>query len=282
MDAYKAAARHLDAWNGHDPAAVVATADSFDAPGTEGPVSGQALRDHAEELFEAFPGLKFGVEDEAVGRDHVVLSWALDAEQLGRYLGAPPTRATVRISGTDTVRVVGDEVRVLRAFDRMALLGQLGIEVALQPVPVRGWENGLGSRLVTTRTEHPGALVLTRLDAADRQEEEQVGMLSAAVAASLRAARGFLGTAAMNVGGRMYTLSAFDRPESTRAVNLKPHQRAVRRFFHSGLCTGGAVSVWTPIRISEYVRCPECGALSQVPAAEPCACGWIPYGRPLL
>ncbi|MBF8186917.1 ester cyclase [Nonomuraea sp. K274] len=282
MDAHQAAVLHMDAWNGHDPARVAATADLFDAPGTGGPVAGEELRAHAAELFEAFPGLKFGIDVEASGPGHAVLSWTLDVEQLGRYLGVPPTQATATISGTDTVRAGHGRVHVARAFDRLDLLDRLGIQVSPQPQPIRGWEYGLGSRLETTRAERPGALVLTRLDAADQQEEEQVGMLSAAVTAGLRNSRGFLGAAELHVGGRMYTLSAFDRPESTRAVHMKPHQRAVRRFFRSGLCTGGAVTVWTPLRISDYVRCPGCGSLNELSATPQCACGRTPGPRPLL
>ncbi|TDE43684.1 hypothetical protein E1295_26090 [Nonomuraea mesophila] len=286
MDAQAAAILHMDAWNGNDPARVAATADRFDAPGTEGPVSGQELRAHAAALFEAFPGLKFGIDAQAAGPDHVVLSWTLHVQHLGRYLGARPSGATATISGTDVVRCDGDQVRVLRAFDRVSLLDRLGIRVVVSPPEMHGWRYGLGSRLAGAGAERPGVLVMTRLDVADEQQEEQVSMLSLAVGASLRNARGFLGATTTIVGGHIYTMSAFDRPESVRAVNMKPHQRAVRRFYRSGLCTAGTVSVWSPVRLMEAVRCPACGVLSEDRTGtgfeRGCACEWTPRGRPFL
>ncbi|MEV4066797.1 hypothetical protein AB0J22_42270, partial [Nonomuraea dietziae] len=174
----------------------------------------------------------------------------------------------------DLVTAGAGGVHVQRVFDRLALAEALGYTARFVPAADATREFGVSARAATGRTERPGALVLTWLEIRDDAESAEVDLLSVEIVKSLRASRGFLGVTTFDVGGRKFTLSAFDRPESLRAVHARPHQRAMRRFFKGGLCTRVHTSVWYPVTVRDYARCPGCAQV--VAAGSACGCGWTP------
>ncbi|KAB8191014.1 hypothetical protein FH608_033425 [Nonomuraea phyllanthi] len=282
MDARKLAEEHLQAWRDGDAGAVAATAATYADPDTGGVLSGPALAAHAAATLARFRNPRFEVERVAGDQDAAAVFWTLRADHRDSYLGMPATGGEVTVTGTDLVTAGPDGAHVRRAFDRLALAGSLGYTARFVPEADEVRQFGVSARASSGRTERPGALVLTWLEVRDDAEAAEVDLLSVEVVKSLRAARGFLGVTTFDLGDRKFTLSAFDRPESVRAIHARPHQRAMRRFFKGGLCTRVHTSVWRPISARDLARCPDCSALVQVGTDAACDCGWSPAAEPTL
>jgi hypothetical protein len=286
MDARKAAERHLEAWQAGDPEAVAATAASYSDPDSGGELSGAALAAHAAGTLVRFQRPRFLVDEVVGDGEAVTLWWTLRADHRAPYLGMPAAGGTIGVQGSDLVTLGPDGPRVRRRFDRLAVAEALGYSARF--VPAADSETGgirqfgVSARVPAGRTEPPGALTLTWLQVRDDAEAADVDMLSVEVVKSLRASKGFLGLATFDVGDRKFTVTAFDRPESVRAVHARPHQRSMRRFFKGGLCTRVLTSVWIPSDIREYARCPDCDTVVRVGPDAACGCGWIPGDASLL
>ncbi|MEU4575393.1 MULTISPECIES: ester cyclase [Nonomuraea] len=280
MDARKLAEAHLEAWGSGDAEAVAATAATYADPDTGAPLAGEALAAHAAATLSRFRNARFDVERVTGDESAAAVSWRLTADHREPYLGMPATGGAVAVDGVDLVTAGADGPHVRRTFDRLALAAALGHTARFTPGSDGTREFGVSARAATGRTERPGALVLTWLEIRDDAEAADVDLLSVEIVKSLRATRGFLGVTTFDVGGRKFTLSAFDRPESMRAVHARPHQRAMRRFFRSGLCTRVHTSVWYPASARDYARCPTCEQV--VASGTACGCGWIPDDAPTL
>ncbi|MEW9555568.1 ester cyclase [Nonomuraea sp. NPDC050783] len=280
MDARKLAQDHLQAWRDGDPEAVAATAASYADPDSGGVLTGPDLAAHAAATLDRFRDPGFEVERVIGDADAAAVRWTLRADHRAAYLGMPATGGRAEVTGTDLVTVDAAGAHVRRSYDRLALAGSLGHTARFVPAADETREFGVSARAGTARTERPGALVLTWLEVRDDAEAAEVDLLSVEIVKSLRAARGFLGVTTFDLGDRKYTLSAYDRLESVRAVHARPHQRAMRRFFKSGLCTRVHTSVWRPVSARDYARCPECATPVRTDAA--CGCGWTPAAVPTL
>ncbi|WP_157251749.1 ester cyclase [Nonomuraea typhae] len=278
MDARKIAEEHLDAWRREDPE-TVASVSGYEDPGSGGVLCGPELAAYAAALMDSFKNLRFEVEAVTGDADAVTVSWTLTADHRAAYLGMPATGGTARVTGTDLVTAGG---HVRRTFDRLALAEALGYAARFVPEADDVREFGTSARTSSGRTDRPGAFSLTWLEIRDAAEAADVDLLSVEIVKSLRASRGFLGVTTVDVGNRKYTLSAFDTPESVRAVHARPHQRAMRRFFRSGLCTRVHTSIWLPAKSREYARCPGCASVVPVGTGTACGCGWLPDDASLL
>ncbi|APU13228.1 SnoaL-like polyketide cyclase [Actinoalloteichus sp. GBA129-24] len=277
---------HLAAWQTGDASAVADSVASFSDPDTEEPIAGDALLAHAEQVLARFAGLRIEIEQLVPSAEVVLVSWRLTADHRSSYLGMPATGGAVAVRGTDVVTADADGAHVVRTFDRLAVAAALGFEARFTPAADGDREFGVSSRTSVGRTTPPGVLALTWLEIRDDAEAADVDLLSVEVVKSLRASQGFLGASTFDIGRRKFTLTAFDRAESVRAVHARPHQRAMRRFFKSGLCTRALTSIWEPTAIREYARCPECDSVVTMHGVEPgaaaCDCGWAPEPEPLL
>jgi hypothetical protein len=279
MDARNIAERHLEAWQSGDAEAVAASVAAYSDPDTGAELSGDALVKHATETLARFHRLKFVVEEITGDGDAATVWWTLQADHRAPYLGIPGTGGTVSVRGAD---VVSEGPRVRRIFDRLAVAEALGYTARFVPEADEVRQFGVSARVPTGRTEPPGALTVTWLEVRDGAEAADVDLLSVEVVKSLQASKGFLGLATFDVGDRKFTVTAFDRPESVRAVHARPHQRSVRRFFKGGLCARVLTSVWVPTLIREYARCPACDTVVKVGPDKSCACGWVPGDASLL
>ncbi|GAA0974257.1 hypothetical protein GCM10009555_030260 [Acrocarpospora macrocephala] len=277
MDARKIAEAHLEAWRNADPAAVAAAVTGFQDPDTAGSLAGDALAAHAAAVLDRFRNLRLQVEQVTGDADAATVWWTIEADHRATYLGMPAVGRAVRFAGTDLVTADG---RVRRCFDRLAVAEALGYTARFVPAADEVREFGVSARAASSRTDRPGAFTLTWLEVRDEAEAADVDLLSVEIVKGLRTSKGFLGVATFDIGDRKYTLTAFDRPESVRAVHARPHQRAMRRFFKAGLCTRALTSVLIPEAIREYARCADCGTVVKHGAA--CGCGWTPDDVPLL
>ncbi|ONI90733.1 SnoaL polyketide cyclase [Saccharothrix sp. ALI-22-I] len=282
MDLIETAARWAAAWRERDAAAVAAAVAEFADPDTPEPVGGADLVAHVEAVLTRFPDLALDFAPPADAGDTAVLTWTLAATHRAPYLGMPGTGGAAAVVGADVLTVVDGAVRVRRHFDRVALAASLGHTSRFLPAREDMQEYGVSARTATGRPDYPRVLTFTYLDFRDDVEGPEVDLLSTEVVKSLRASQGFLGVGTFEIGARKYTLTAFDRPESVRAVHARPHQRAMRKFFRSGLCTGAYTSVWTLERESFFLRCPDCQEVVDAGAGKTCACGTTPTPDPLF
>ena len=263
--AVAAGLRHLDAWSAADPDAVAATAALFTGPGTGTALTDTALREHAADLLARLDGPRFTVRDVLRGATGAALAWTLRAR-------CAATGADVVVDGVDEVRTGPDGPRVVRHHDPAGLPGAGAGE----------WEHGTATRRADGRTGAVGALSLTRLTVADDAESAEVDRLSVETVRAMWASRGVLGVATFDIGRDKYTVTAFDGVDAVRAVHSRAHQRAMRRFFRSGLCRGAWTGVFSPVRVHVHERCPDCGTTVRTDPASAgsdtpsCPCGSRP------
>lgn len=271
MDLTDLARRWTEAWRAGDPAAVAAVVAAFTDPDTDGEVRGPDLAAHLDTTLTRFGDLVLDFAEPVVAGDTVVLNWKLTAAHRAAYLGVPAVGDPVSVDGVDILTAGAAGPTARRHFDRLALVESVGYTAHFVPARDEVREYGTSNRMSTGRPVNPGVLSLTWLDSRDLEEAAEVDLLGVEVIRSMAASRGFLGAGAFTIGTRKYTLAAFDRMESVRAVHARPHQRALRRFFRSGLCTGAYTSVWSLERDSLYIRCAGCGSMAAAGGA--CDCG---------
>ncbi|AUS77258.1 hypothetical protein C1701_01490 [Actinoalloteichus sp. AHMU CJ021] len=282
MDPRQTALRHLRAWEEGDIAALTDLVDDYQDPDLPDPVSGDDLAAHAQRVLARFAGPRFTVDRVVADGTSAHVSWTLRADHRAAYLGMPATGGTAHVAGTDLLTTQDGRTEVRRAFDRMALAASLGYQPRYVPSADTERQFGISSRTLRNPTGEPEALVLTWVQVRDDDESAEVDLLSAEVMKSMRPARGFLGAATFDLGDRRFTLSAFDRPESIRAVHARPHQRAMRRFFRGARYGRAFTSVWSRTSTRDYARCEGCGVVVAVHDAATCDCGRTLPPEPLL
>lgn len=77
-------------------------------------------------LREAFPDIKYTVEDMIEEGDKVVARWTTQGTHKGTFMGIPPTGKQVTFSGIEIIRIKdGQAVEEWEEFDRARLMQQL-------------------------------------------------------------------------------------------------------------------------------------------------------------
>jgi steroid delta-isomerase-like uncharacterized protein len=275
---------YFEAWNAHDARAVTAAlADggTYADPTTEGPLAGAALAEHARALFCAFPDLNFevvGAPPADGGADGtVVVQWLMRGTNTGPWNGQPPTGRPVAIPGVDVFTVAAGEITSAEGyFDRQTLAEQLGFQMRPLP-PVAGpFQFGYAVRASAGSGKVPGAFSLTWLDARSEQEAEEIKLTAAMVAAELTQEPGFLSWVGMEIGSRLYTITAWESQDAVRAVMRNgTHLAAVKRRLTEDFAAAGSTGVWSAHHVNGVmVRCPSCTRLTdRTQEGDLCACG---------
>jgi len=281
MDTPQVAQTYFDAWNRRDSAAIVSTfADqgTYRDPNTGQALRGAAIGAYASELFAAFPDLSFEATDiRPVGDDAIVARWIMRGTNTGPFRGAPPSGRPVALPGFDFITVQGDRVSSVEGyFDRQTTLEQLGLQVVVQPYRVGPVSFGTSVHVDSGKRARPGAFSLTWIDARSDEEAAQVQeMTRARIIPQLVRLDGFIGLLAMRVGHRLYTVTAWERPDQPRQLmGNGAHQAASQRFLSGGLGLAGQFGVWTPHHESPLVvRC-SCGEMMDLDeGSKTCVCG---------
>ncbi|WP_277209534.1 ester cyclase [Isoptericola croceus] len=276
-DAPLLATEWAGAWTARDAPRIADLADEYADPDAPHTLGGQELQDHVEQTFSRFPDLVVDFAAPLLAEGTVVLGWSARGSHRVSYLGIAPTNRIAEFSGVDVLRVDDDGVRARRHFDRVEVAESLGHRGMFVPDGGDGMRFGYCAQVPPRRVARPGALTLTWVESRDDAEAADADLLSTEVVRSLRTTKGFLGANIFDIGRRKYTLTAFDDPASIRAVHARPHQRSMRRFFQGGLFAGAYTSVWTPVRDSLYLRCPECSTLVEHSGQQQgCECGATP------
>ena len=87
---------------------------------------------------------------------------------------------------------------------------------------------------------------------------------------------GFLSWVGMEIGSRMYTITAWESQDAVRAVmRNSTHLAAVKRFLAEDLGAAAGTGVWCAHHLNAVrVRCPACARLADsTQAGGHCACG---------
>ena len=75
----------------------------------------------------AFPDLHFTVNDQVAEGDKVVIRWTLRGTQTSDYLGHPPFRKTMAVTGVSLFRIAGGKIQEIHVdMDRHGMMEQLG------------------------------------------------------------------------------------------------------------------------------------------------------------
>ena len=278
------AAPYFEAWNAHDAAAVTAAlADggTYADPTTESPLAGPALAEHARVLVAAFPDLSFeilsSVPADAGADGTMVVQWLMRGTNTGPWNGQPPTGRVAVVRGVDVFTVTAGKITSAEGyFDRQGLAEQLGFQMRPLP-PVAGpFEFGYAIRASAGHRKVPGAFSLTWIDTRSEQEADEVKLTAAVVAAELTQEPGFLSWVGMEIGSRLYTITAWESQDAVRAVmRSSTHLAAVKRFLTEDFGAAASTGVWSAHHVNAVsVRCPSCAQLTdRAQAGDRCACG---------
>ena len=95
------------------------------APGVE------SIKRHITMCRNAFPDLRFSLDDMIAERDEVVVHWTANGTQEGQFLGVAPTRKTATVGGTSIYRIKNQKIVEQAAdWNLLTLLEQLGAATA--------------------------------------------------------------------------------------------------------------------------------------------------------
>jgi hypothetical protein len=102
------------------------------------------------------------------------------------------------------------------------------------------------------------------LEASGDEVQERVRERTRGIVGALAAQPGFQSVLLASVGRRMYTISAWERPDDVARLREGPHAEAASWFFADDVAVGAQTSVWTPHRLNGmWVRCAPCGEMVQ-------------------
>ena len=288
MEATAVARVYFDAWNRHDPAAIVAAfaeGGTYSDPNAPDGLSGAAIADYAGELFAAFPDLSFDVRGAAPAGDGVVgVRWTKRGTNTGSFRGSPPTGSTVALPGADFIVVEGGKISSVEGyFDRRTFAEQLGFQVTVQPYSVGPVSFGDSVYLQRGNLSKPAAFSLTSLTVRSDEEVQEVRAYSRRILQEMGRMTGVIGVVLVRAGNRMFTITAWEDAENPRQMLRNgPHREAVKRFFGPDFTVGAMTSVWGPMRINPmWVRCMACGYMADYERSEGvCRCGQTLPERP--
>jgi steroid delta-isomerase-like uncharacterized protein len=124
--------RSFDAWNRHDPDAILALyADggTYSAPRSGEALTGRAIAEFAQKAFTAYPDWSAEIVTIGdTGGGLVATQWVLHGTHTGPYFdGSPPTGRPLTLPVASFIQVEGDKIRSEHAYiDRHAVTEQLG------------------------------------------------------------------------------------------------------------------------------------------------------------
>lgn len=273
---------YFDAWNARDPEAVAAafTQDgSYTDPSvTAGPLTGTAITDRARALLTAFPDLSFEILGALPADGHCVFTqWLASGTNTGPWDGQPPTGRSLAMRGVDVITVRGGRIgSVERYYDRQAMAEQLGFQMRPLPAVAGPFQFGYAVRASAGSSKVPGAVSLTWIGARSEQEAEEIKLTAAVTATELASQPGFLSWVGLEIGSRLYTITAWENEAAVRAVmRNSTHLAAVKRFRTEDFGAAGTTGVWTADHLNAlWVRCPSCARLTDRTQSDgPCGCG---------
>ena len=277
--------RYFDAWNARDPDAVEAAfaADgTYTDPTVDGPpLAGSAIVEHARVLLAAFPDLCFeilgGQPAGSQANGPVVTQWLMRGTNTGPWNGQPPTGRTVAVRGVGVI--AGTDGQVTSAeeyFDRQGLAEQLGFQMRPLPPAAGPFQFGYAVRVSAGTSTVPGAFSLTWIEARSQAEADEIKLTAAVTSAELTGQPGFVSWIGLEIGSRLYTITAWENVDAARQImHNNTHLAAAKRFLTGDFGAAGTTGVWSAHHLNPVrTRCPSCARLTD--RAQPgdlCGCG---------
>jgi steroid delta-isomerase-like uncharacterized protein len=256
--------RYIQAWNDHDPPAVVAAltpGGTYQDPTTAGPLTGEAFARNVADLVAAFPDVRFEeISLAATSETAGAMQWVMYGTNTGPLAGGPPTGSTIALPGADFVDYDPSTDRlhsVTGYFDAATMFRQLGLQAHITPAdmpPVTQF--GYSVRIDTQRAGEPGAFTVTWIDVDDDRRAALQQATQAIVLEQLGNA-GYLGSCFSVIGRRNYTFSAWTSTEAVRqALRGGRHAEAMRTTSRGGLGDNafGVTSIWEPTVMNAVFR----------------------------
>jgi len=128
-----------EVWNKHKPELIpeiIAPSHALHDPNAAGSSIGpEAYQRQYSALVNAFPDLRFSIEDVISEGDKVVVSWTISGTHKGEFMGVAPTGKKVSVDGV-TINHLGNG-KIMDSYvnwDALGLLRQIGATIDTSPM----------------------------------------------------------------------------------------------------------------------------------------------------
>jgi len=273
MSAIDVVQRYFDAWNAHDPTAVVATfaADgTYSDPGVQG-LTGDAIGQYVQSLLDMFPDLSFEIVSKGnSGADLVAAEWIMHGMH-------QDTNGRVALLGADFIQVENGEIRTVQGyFDSSTMQKQLGLELIAYPAEPQG-PISFGSvvRFQGNKNVRPGAVSLTWIESHSDEDAQHVAEYTQKIVEETAQLPGFLSIMLPTIGNRGHTITTWESVDQPRQLLREgQHKESMKWFFSHDARAIGMTSVWELHHLRMMLRCPSCHKIVDVDAdKKSCSCG---------
>ncbi|MCI0644220.1 MAG: nuclear transport factor 2 family protein [Chloroflexi bacterium] len=273
MKSIDVAQQYFNAWNAHDPSAVIATfapGGTYSDPTVEG-LTGEAIGHMVQRLINSFHDLFFDIVSiGAVGPDLVAAEWLMQGthQEMGGRVALP---------GSDFIRVESGKIRSVQGYyDNGTILKQLGLELMTYPAQPQGPISfGSATRAQTDKRVRPGAISLTWIESHSDADGQYVSEYTQKIVEETTQMPGFLGIMLSSIDNRGYTLTAWEDVEQPRRLLREgQHKESMKWFFSEESGAFAMASVWELHHMRMMVRCSTCHKVVDVEANRTtCSCG---------
>ena len=135
--------RYVEAWNRHEPAAVVAQfgdGGRYEPLPMEQSFAGDDLERFVRMVMTAFPDLTLRILRRIPAGDLLVAEWEIGGTHLGEFMGVAPTGEYAIVRGCDVAEFAPDgSIRCNHVYwDSASVARQIGVVVALRDTESEG------------------------------------------------------------------------------------------------------------------------------------------------
>lgn len=273
MKSIEVAQRYFDAWNAHDPTAVIATftaEGTYSDPSVQG-LTGEAIGGYVQGLLDMFPDLSFDIESiGTLGSGLVAAEWLMRGTH-------KDTGGRVALSGADFIQVENHQIRSVQGyFDSITMQKQLGMEVSVFPAePQAPVSFGSVMRYQSGKNVRPGAISLTWIESQSDTDAKHVDEYTQKIVEETIQLPGFLSIMLPTIGSRGHTITTWEDLEQPRhLLREEQHKESMKWFFSNDARAIGMVSVWKLHHIRMMLRCQECYEIVDIESDKmTCSCG---------
>ena len=113
---------------------LISPSHALQAPNIFGSSIGpEAYKHQVSNLLEAYPDLRWAIEDIIAEKDKVVACWTLSGTHKGDYMGVPATNKKVSVGGITIHHIAGGKIIDSHTnWDALGMMQQLGAVPALE------------------------------------------------------------------------------------------------------------------------------------------------------
>lgn len=273
MNEIDVAQKYFDAWNAHDPTAVIATftaEGTYSDPSVQG-ITGEAIGDYVQGLLDMFPDLSFEIKSKGIISSGLVAAeWLMQGSH-------KDTGGRVALLGADFIQVENNHIRSVQGyFDNTTMQKQLGMEVSVYPAEPQGpFSFGSVTHYQSGKNVRPGAISLTWIDSPTNEDAQHVGDYTQKIVEESTKLPGFLSIMLSSIGRRGYTITTWEDVDQPRQLLREgQHKESMKWFFSKESKATGMTSVWKLHHMRMMMRCQECNEIVDYDAdKKTCSCG---------